>query len=379
MNALRTKTLEYISRVLSSSEGEGPAPSWPELFDVSEEEGLSPALYMAMMKRGISIPPPFREQFAQEYLYNWRVNTSVFEELSELLPAFKCPVILLKGAALLPVVYKNCGLRGMGDVDILVREHNVPQIDKTLLSLGYQPYVELRSYPVTDYLNSLLYRKNDSSRLIHLHWHLVNSVMPNYVYRETLDMNKLWEEAVPLKVGGADALCLAPHHQLIHISEHAFKHSYQPLHTVLDIHRALHHWGEGFDWKKLCREAEEFRLNGPLFYSLWFSREFLHTRVPDEVVESLRPRRPGLAERAYFSLLRRGSRREALCWLFYLSNTHGWQKKTEFLFRTVFPPRDVLMLMKGAKDGTLFRLYCSSIANRIQGGLQLLHNRQQRD
>lgn len=377
MNVLRTKTLEYISWALSSSGEEAPIPSWPELLEVSEDERLSPVLYIAMMKRNISIPPQFREGFARQYLYNWRRNASTFKELSKLLPALGGPVILLKGASLLPAVYKNLGLRGMVDVDILVREENVAQINKTLIRLGYRPFPGLRSSTPTNYLNSLMYEKKELRLLLHLHWHLVNAVIPNYVYREKINIDKLWEEAVPVKVGQADALCLAPHHQLLHLSEHALKHSYHPLQVVLDIHQTLNYRGEEFDWERLVNEAEEFGLKGPLFYGLWLSKDFFHTGVPQWVIESLRPQRPGLAERVFYDMLKQGKRQEETVWLFYLSNTSGWRKKTVFLFRTVFPPQDVLRVMEGidVDNGALYRSYWLLFLRRLQGALRLFSGR----
>ncbi|MBM2834956.1 MAG: hypothetical protein HW406_2117 [Candidatus Brocadiaceae bacterium] len=52
-------------------------------------------------------------------------------------------------------------------------------------------------------------------------------------------MDKLWKEAIPLKVRQADGLCLAPHHQLPHLSEHAMKHSYNTLIHVWGIHQVI--------------------------------------------------------------------------------------------------------------------------------------------
>lgn len=369
MNKSPFRALKYISQVLNPSREVTLTPSWPELLEVSEKEGLSAFLYIAMTRKGIEIPLQFRERFKREYISNWRRNTPVFGELSELLPVLERPVILLKGASLLPTAYKNYGLRSMEDVDMLVRREDAPQINRTLFRLGYRTDIELSSYPVTNYLNSLMYRKKGSPLLLHLHWHIINTIIPNYVCTEKINLGRLWEEAVPIRVRDTNALCLAPHHQLLHLSEHALKHSYRPLQVVLDIHQWLNYRGGDMDWKRLCKEAEEFRLRSPLFYGLWLSREIFNTKVPEEVVEALRPPHPGLAEKTFFRLLLRGKRPAILGWLFYLSQTPGWRKRTEFLFHTVFPPPETLRLIEGVDNKNLYSLYWGSFLRRLQGRL----------
>ncbi len=70
--------------------------------------------------------------------------------------------------------------------------------------------MSISSRPDTNYLNSLVYGENGSPLFLHLHWHLVNNALPNYMYAEKIDMDKQWKEAIPLKVRQADVLCLAP-------------------------------------------------------------------------------------------------------------------------------------------------------------------------
>ncbi len=363
----RNKTLEYIFRILNPFvEVTVVPPSWPELLRTSQKEGLSFLLYKSATKKNINIPFPIKQSLKQEYIYNWGRNIRIFEELAALLRVFKNPVIVLKGAALLSSVYEGFGLRMLGDVDILVKPEDVSKIDKVLSQSGYQSDYTPSSCHVTNYLNSLVYGKKGSPLLLHLHWHLVNNALPNYIYTEKINMEKLWREAIPLKVRQADVLCLAPHHQLLHLSEHAMKHSYNTLIHVWDIQQVINRWKKELDWEKLCREAEEFQLRSPLFYSLWLGKEYFGTHVPQEILEFLRPRHKGLGERIFSTWLRQGKRREKLCWLFYLSNISGWQKRIKFIFRTILPPREALAHMEGIKHGKKSALYSKVALRRFR-------------
>ncbi|MEK6635354.1 MAG: nucleotidyltransferase family protein [Planctomycetota bacterium] len=112
------------------------------------------------------------------------------------------------------------------------------------------------------------------------------------------------------------AHCLAPHHQIPHLLEHAMKHFYHTLIHVWDIHQLINHFKKDLDWKKLCNEAEEFQLKRPLFYSLWLCKKYFNACVPQEIMESLRSYRTGLGEKTFSWLLRHGKRKEKLCWFF---------------------------------------------------------------
>ena len=367
------ETLEYIFRILNPLvEVAVDPPSWSELLRASQNEGLSFLLYKGMAKKGIDMPLSFRESLKKEYIDNWGRNASIFEELAALLRMLKIPVIILKGAALLSSVYDGLGLRVLGDVDVLVKPEDVSELDKVLSQSGYRPDQERRSSPVTNYLNSLVYGKNGSPLLLHVHWHLVNNALPNYIYAEKINMDKLWKEANPLKIRHAEALWLAPQHQLLHLSEHAMKHSYNTLIHVWDIHQVINHWKEKLDWERVCRDAGEFQLKRPLFYSLWLSKEYFGTCMPDEILEALRPGYKGVGERIFFCLLRKGRRREKLCWLLYFSTISGWQKKIAFVFRTLFPPTDVLLHMEDVENrGKGYLLSLKVTTRRFRKALRL--------
>lgn len=69
-------------------------------------------------------------------------NLRIYNELSKVLKAFTdagIDVIVLKGAVLAETVYKNVGLRVIGDVDMLVKKDDLSIAKKELALLGYNP------------------------------------------------------------------------------------------------------------------------------------------------------------------------------------------------------------------------------------------------
>jgi hypothetical protein len=66
-----------------------------------------------------------------------------YQELQTVLKTFKfraagIDVIVLKGAFLAELVYRNIGLRAIGDIDLLVKKEDLGKVKRVLIQLGYQ-------------------------------------------------------------------------------------------------------------------------------------------------------------------------------------------------------------------------------------------------
>ena len=72
-------------------------------------------------------------------------NKRKFETLQVVLTRFRrqgIDCILLKGADLIPRLYRVMAARPMSDVDLLVHEQDLPAIDRILRELGYRPQID---------------------------------------------------------------------------------------------------------------------------------------------------------------------------------------------------------------------------------------------
>ena len=72
-------------------------------------------------------------------------NKRALEQLRLVLREFQAHgivCVLLKGADLIARLYGVWGLRPMADVDLLVRERDLPAIDRIVTGLGYLPQID---------------------------------------------------------------------------------------------------------------------------------------------------------------------------------------------------------------------------------------------
>jgi hypothetical protein len=271
------------------------------------------------------------------------LNIVLLERLSGLLKAMPVlqRVILLKGASLLHTVYADdVGARHLGDVDLLVRKESFSAFKNFLSSQGYVFSNACAPVVDTNCLNSVICTKDEGLwPSFHIHWHLVNAAYPNTMYAAYLDMDRIWKGAEPL-AGFRNVFVLAPYHQLIHLCEHALKHSYAHGYFLQDIDRLLGYYGDRFSWDKLIPETKIFHLERPVYYSLYFVHRLCGTMIPAPVLEALEPREFAFLEKRFSRAVLKGRVSEShLCDVVYLAMHQGMKAKLRFMRGVLSPPQ----------------------------------------
>ena len=117
---------------------------WVNIIQLSARHGVTPLLYNRLKTLNLvaNIPPAIKENLREIYLNNAHRNVRLYYQLAKVLTTFKSnniPVIVLKGAHLAEIVYRNIALRTMCDVDLLVKKTDLDRVVKELLAIGYNP------------------------------------------------------------------------------------------------------------------------------------------------------------------------------------------------------------------------------------------------
>ncbi|KAF0120516.1 MAG: hypothetical protein FD151_1631, partial [bacterium] len=277
-------------------------------------------------------------------------NTLIFNELGNILNVFNesgLRVIVLKGAALAETVYGNLALRPMSDVDLLVKKEDLFSINEHLKGLGYFPAdrsVDDIDFTST-YLTTLDYRNaSTNSPSFHIHWHFINSTIPNDSYINNIKMEDIWQDAQKASVGNLETLVMAPHHLIIHLSEHALRvtHSLSKLSLLCDISEAINYYQDRLDWDRLIKHSLNFGLDRMVYISLYFVSRFLASKIPERVLLRLRLKHFSLGERIFINAISNNDRPPGLSYLVHLSMNRGLLRKVRFVGRTLFPPRHII-------------------------------------
>jgi hypothetical protein len=344
------------------AESKWPAldPDWTHLVEKARQEGVSAVLFHNITKHRLDdlLPQDNYRDLADHYYANLKRNMSIVGELRGVLEAFQAmavPCIVLKGMALAERIYPNIALRGMSDVDILVRKDDLLRADERLLTLGYTARDSSAAKAIHNpmgYLASLEYRKNGSPLDLHLHWHLVNTSVPATMFVNSIDLDRLWENAAPTRIADSEALMLSPEHLIIYLCEHALRvgHSFDRLILICDIYYAIKAFEKSLDWDFIAEESRLFGLSLFVYYSLSIVKHHTSVGIPDECIAKLKPSDMSWGEKFFLSLQHNNRRIRGSSYLLYLAMNPSLAAKIRFIARTFFPPRQILLQRRYGKD-----------------------------
>ena len=369
------------------------APDWTRLVEKARQEGVSAVLFHNIAKNHLEdlVPQESYRDLSNHYYANLKRNMSIIGELREVLATFQeagIPCIVLKGIALAELVYPSIGMRGMSDVDILVKKEDLFTVDKHLSSHGYtsaDSSVTKAIHNPVGYLASLEYRKNDPSPLnLHVHWHIVNTSVPATMFVERIDINRLWENSAMTAVADSRALMLRPEHLIIYLCEHALRvgHSFDRLILICDIFFSIKAFEKIIDWNFIVEESRRFNLSRFVYYSLSIVKHYTSLDIADGCIAKLRPPDISLGEKLFLRLQFNNRRIRGISYFIYLAMNRSLSDKAGFIGRTFFPPPSILLQRRYGKGyefgksyyitrireviSTVFELFISARKNIMQ-------------
>lgn len=372
----------FLSDCKAGTAPSGSIPDWLRLVEQAQQEGVSAVLFHNITRYHLEdlVPQDCCSALSNQYYANLKRNLAIIGALREVLAQFQkagIAGIVLKGIALAERVYPNIALRGMSDVDILVRKADLFHVDELLSSLGYTPKDSSATKAIHNpvgYLASLEYRRKDPSPLnLHVHWHPVNTSVPAALFAERIDTDRLWEKAALTAVADSQALMLSPEHQIIYLCEHALRigHSFDRLILVCDIFYTIKAFENVIDWDFIIEESRRFNLSRFVYHGLSIVKRHTSLDIPEECLAKLRPPDLSRAEKYFLKLQFQNRRIRGSSYFVYLAMNRGLCAKIGFITRTFFPPAQILLQRQHRKDAefskTLYLLRIGEIFSHILG------------
>lgn len=286
------------------SSGTIPLSFREPLVLAAKQHGLAALLYAALADVDISdLDAPFQE-LRDTYLRSRMAARLGYDALGELLEAFarrKIAVLVLKGAALSPLLYPEPGLRTFGDIDLLIRRDDLAAAQQIMEGAGYRILSERHEGFSEQFLKSLNYVHGERVGLaVELHWHLF---VPVY-YRRRLAPELFWEHPMACAPGTRNMFTLAPTPQLLYLCAHArLNHTRLRLIWLYDIALLLERYGGEIDWDEFVRVAQALELAPAAAQILEWATEWWGTAVPDEPLALLRGTPSRTAARLVYALV----------------------------------------------------------------------------
>lgn len=261
------------------------AEDWRCVLDWARRQNVSAFLYQRLKALGVLPPAAAADELKKDYLILSMRNARLYSALSgvlELLHHLRIDVIALKGVYLAEVVYGNVGVRGMNDIDLLVKKEDLPRVEKALTESGAVP--DNPNRVITEATHHFGYKLPGSGLRVEIHWTLLS------VQGLENDIDGLWKRSQPAVIAGVSARTLSPEDLLLHLCAHTAAHTYA-LHVrmLCDIGEVLRYNAADLNWDDLARRASDWGVRRAVYLVLRLTGDLLHAAIPAEPLAAMRP------------------------------------------------------------------------------------------
>jgi hypothetical protein len=256
-----THCLSVTDRSDSSAEtyfANDPEGFWESVVDLANRHLLTPALWLAIQRKGLEsrIPEDLRSYLEALYDMSAERNEGLRNQTIEAINALNSvgiSPILMKGIVhLLADAYGGRGARVMTDIDILVEPQAFDACVETLLALGYQTETDPDVKYQTHRHCAPLFRPGGYGA-IEVHRYALSGESARI-----LSSDVIWNNLDSLAIDGVTAYAMKPGYRVLHTILHSELIDRHHMRGIMSL-RYLHEvaimsavYGDQIDWK--CSE-----------------------------------------------------------------------------------------------------------------------------
>jgi hypothetical protein len=244
------------------------------------ERRLLPAVYRNMVRLGTEDTELGRLRGIHRQ--DWYRNQLLFDAAGQLVAALEAadiPTLVLKGAALVTLHYRDAGSRAMGDVDVLVPPELAARAIELAVDEGW--HADPPAPPDVLTIFHAWTFSDGGAGVVDLHWR----AFPH----SRADERDLWENTVPLELGAARTRALCPAYELAHVIVHGLAWNVvSPVRWIPDVVAVLRSSDGEVDWDRFCSLVTRHGFARSAAEMLGYVREAFAPAVPEQVVAQLR-------------------------------------------------------------------------------------------
>lgn len=270
-------------------EGDAASSAWRRWSSEVDMEGLDPSsiqllplVYKHLVAQGVKDDSV--AALKPRYAVTWGQNQKTFRLLVQTLRrlhAADIETLVVKGAALIPLFYRDSGVRGMGDFDVVVRERQFGDAVRVLLGAGWGTRFWRPELFDTRFDHAIAFLDADGNS-VDLHCHLLMACC-----EPTAD-DPFWDASRPLEIEGEATRTLCATDHLIQACVHGINWvRVPPLRWIADAMTVMQGRQEGIDWDRLAELAQTRELTLPLESTLSYLRRTFDAPVPEDVLRRL--------------------------------------------------------------------------------------------
>jgi len=277
--------------------GEKPLNSWRKWTGSIDLNEIDPGSYRLLplavhnlVREGVN--DPFIRKFKGLKKKTWLKNQILLKTLKDVLTLFHnhgIKTMVLKGAALIPLYFKDLSIRPQNDVDILVYPESALTAVKILNDSGWRIKGKFKRKITKETLNvrNSLNFENGTVSSVDLHWHALAECIDPGADRD------FWKHAQSLEIDGIKTHVMSHEDQLYLTCVHALRHQpqWEPLSSVNWIADCMYILRESvhkIDFNRMRDQARSHSLILPLRISMNYLRQQYAAAIPLGFIRRLR-------------------------------------------------------------------------------------------
>jgi hypothetical protein len=276
-------------------EGDAALSAWrawqvvDSVTDTDQDSGrLFPLLWRNL--RALGVDDPDVATLKSAYRHQWVVNQIRMRDAGRALRVLGdagIETMVLKGAALAGLHYRDLGARPMYDVDILVRPDRARAAAQALLVAGWTQPLPLDLKVLLAVTHGTAFQ-TPTETTIDLHWYALWSPATD---------DDFWSAAESVDVAGVRTFAQCPADQLLQVCVHGAWAHPPPVRWVADAFTVIRSTPD-LDWDRVLERAQARTVTLPLREALHYLQERFGAPVPESILEHLDRIRCGVLERA---------------------------------------------------------------------------------
>jgi hypothetical protein len=278
----RTRSTPEIAEEIRRLIG-GPI-NWDYLLSEAAENSITPILEAQLRTVAPDrVPPEQRERLTTACRANTVRSLFLTAELIKILEAFRSQDIQVtpyKGPVLAAQAYGDVTRREFEDLDIVLRQRDMPKAHEAMLALGYRPKFDwILSADAAASLVPGEYNYRDEARrvMVELHTEITLRHFP-----VVPDLDELARNRVPVMLSGCEVLTFSAEDGLPLLCIHGSKDFWERLSWIADISELIQAY-PALDWGAALRRAESLHADRMLHLGLALANRVLGAPLPKEV------------------------------------------------------------------------------------------------
>jgi Uncharacterised nucleotidyltransferase len=281
---------------------------WDCVFDQAAENSVTPLLgrQMQALPTG-GVPAPVLDRLKEVCRANTIRCLFLTAELIRIFDLFHSrgiQAIAYKGPALAMQAYGDMTLRQFEDIDIIVRQSDLPKANEVMLGLGYRPrfdWIVSSGVPSSIIPGEYNYRDEKRRIMVELHTELTLRHFP-----KVPDLEDFSNRLTFVKLNDREIPTFSVEDTLIVLSLHGTKDFWERLSWIADLSELIQRY-PNLDWSVTIDRAKVLRAERMLHVALLLATNLTETPFAEEIQRRLRSDRTAndLASEVWTGLMRR--------------------------------------------------------------------------